>query len=131
MKKIYIVGGGVTGLAAAIELSKKNYNITVIEKHHFHPKSHNTFLSFNFTVNYRGKTALQKMGLWEEVVQQSVPLSSRKIHSPNGTVKEQKYCVDGGEVLYAIPRTKLLSILYNKALGIKNVHLLEEMRYWI
>jgi kynurenine 3-monooxygenase len=126
MKKICIVGGGITGLAAAIELSRKDYQITVIEKYNFKPKANKTFLSFNFTVNYRGKTTLQKMGLWQEVERYAVPLSSRKIHSSDGTVKEQKYCIDGSGVLYSIPRAELLSILYKKALCIKNISLLEE-----
>lgn len=124
MKTIGIIGGGVSGLATAIQLSKLNNRIVLLEKHPLPYKPKNNFLTFNFTINYRGLKSLQELGLWDEVKSLSTPLYSRVVHSEKGG-KVQKYSPDGEFVLYSIPRIDLLNILYGYAKSISNIDILE------
>lgn len=124
MKTIGVIGGGVSGLATAIQLSKLNYRIVLLEKYSLPYKPQNNFLTFNFTINYRGLQSLQELGLWDEVKSRSAPLYSRVIHSARG-VKVQEYSPEGGFTLYSIPRFDLLNILYTHAKSIRNINILE------
>lgn len=120
MKIIGVIGGGVSGLATAIELSKLNYRIILFEKYSPAHKPLNNFLTFNFTINYRGVKSLQQLGLWGEVKARATPLHSRVIHSKHA-VKVQKYSLKDEFVLYSIPRFDLLSILYESAKARANI----------
>lgn len=127
MKKkiVGIIGAGVSGLATAIQLSKLNYQVVLLEKHSLPYNPQNNFLTFNFTINYRGIKSLQMLGLWEEVESRSISLYSRVIHSKKGT-KEQKYSSEGEFALHSIPRYDLLNIIYAHAKTINTICILEK-----
>ncbi len=124
MKTIAIIGGGISGLATAIELIKQEFQIFLIEKHSYTKDVKNNFLTFNLTINYRGKDALERLGLWDEVKVLSVPLHSRMLHH-NSQDSEQLYSGNAEHVLYAIPRSDLLNILFNKANSIPNIQIMQ------
>ena len=61
MKKITIVGAGLSGMVSAINLAKKGYEVTVLEKEKkiggsaaFHPSLHATPIDVNHTSNFIG-----------------------------------------------------------------------------
>ncbi|WP_032114029.1 FAD-dependent oxidoreductase [Candidatus Paracaedibacter symbiosus] len=121
MIKVAIIGSGIGGMASALWLSKKDYEITLFDK--FNPLEFNTStgLSFNYTINLRGKYSLKKLDLWEDVQHKSIRLAGRIIHSRSLDIY-QKYGPSSRSSLYSIPRHKLIKIFFDKIITLSNIN---------
>ena len=125
--RVGIVGAGISGCAMALELSKLGYAVTIYEKDTLLTRRVNQFVSFNYTINFRGRKQLIKLGLWDMVEKLSVPLYGRHIHK-QATIIKQEYCLEGNPILHAITREDLLGIFNIKLLEDKNIQVLDDCR---
>jgi kynurenine 3-monooxygenase len=107
MKKIAILGAGLTGPVLAVYLAKRGYDVTVFERRP-DPRTSPTRRgkSLNITLCTRGFAALEQIGVASWVRRISVPARGRIIHHADGNVELQPYG-NSGEALYSISRSEL------------------------
>ena len=115
MKKITIIGAGLTGSLLAILLGQRGYSVEVYERNPDARKNPlKTGKSINLTLCKRGINALEKAGLSAEVYKLSSPAYGRYIHLENGKSEIQPYG-NHNEALYSISRQALNSLLISEA----------------
>ena len=87
LETVAIVGGGIGGLASAILLSKKGFQVTVYDK----AKSPQA-VGAGFLLQPPGQEVLRKLGVLDEVLKQAVPISGLQSKTTSGrTVLNLKY----------------------------------------
>lgn len=115
MKKITIIGAGLTGSLLAILLGNRGYRVDVYEKN---PDSRQHALtsgkSINLTLSKRGLNALEKAGLGIEIYNLSSPAYGRFLHLENNKTEIQPYG-NHNESLYSISRHTLNCLLVSAA----------------
>lgn len=115
-RRIVVVGGGLAGALEGLFLAKRlgtSYEIRIYEKRD-DPRYHreNSGRSINLALSTRGLTALDKVGLLDEVRSLGVPMYGRGIHHSNGRFELQPYgLAKKGEFLTSISRHALNCIL--------------------
>jgi kynurenine 3-monooxygenase len=96
MEKIGIVGGGLAGSLMAVYFAKRGMEVHVFERR---PDMRNTEIpagrSINLALSVRGITALSKVGLDKEVLEQAIPMLGRMMHDRSGELAYQPYGKDG------------------------------------
>ncbi len=85
MDKYIILGGGVAGLATAIQLVNAGKNVELFEKS---PKDQAQGHAFILMPN--GLAALEKMGVKERVLKVAHTINDFQMHSPDGTFQTHK-----------------------------------------
>jgi kynurenine 3-monooxygenase len=115
MKRIAIVGGGLTGPLLAAYLAKRDYEVTVFERNH-DPRTTapQRGKSINITLCTRGFAALERVGVASAVREICVPARGRYIHNADGSYELQPYGNDG-EALYSVSRRALNRVLLDHA----------------
>lgn len=115
MKKITIIGAGLTGTLLGILLGRQGYSVQIYERNK-DPK--HTFVkhgkSINLTLCKRGINALEKAGLMHEVQKLWVPVYGRCLHLGESQLEIQPYG-NYGEALYSISRQELNALLLSVA----------------
>ena len=111
MKKVVIVGAGVSGLTMASLLSARGYRIEVYEGRSDPRLKYLENRSINFTITKRGMEVLKHLGLEQITLSKAVRLNERSIHLSTGSNYSQKYGSEHEEVLHAITRRDLNIIL--------------------
>lgn len=121
MKNITIVGGGLVGSLAAYYLAKRGYNIKVYERR---PDLRKTDISagksINLVISHRGFTALEKVGLKEEMLKITVPALGRMTHDMDSNQNFYPYSIHG-KAIHSVSRGGLNAALMSKAEGFDNV----------
>ncbi len=85
MNKYIILGGGVAGLATAIQLLKAGKNVELFEKN---PK--NQAQGHAFILMPNGLAALDKIGVKEAVTKAAHPINNFQLHNPEGVLQIQQ-----------------------------------------
>jgi 2-polyprenyl-6-methoxyphenol hydroxylase-like FAD-dependent oxidoreductase len=87
VEKIAIVGGGIGGLASAIFLSKKGFQVTVYDKaKRPHP------VGAGFLLQPPGQAVLQELGILEKVSEHAIPILGLQSKTTSGrTILDLKY----------------------------------------
>ena len=85
MNKYIILGGGVAGLATAIQLLKAGKNVELFEKN---PK--NQAQGHAFILMPNGLAALDKIGVKEAVTKAAHPINNFQLHDPEGVLQTQQ-----------------------------------------
>ena len=119
---IIIVGAGISGLALAILLSRKGYSVSVYEKRSFQEKEIGG-RSINLTISGRGLNVLEKLGLKNKIIAESVALQGRDVHLNKIKKIHYKYGTKKSHLLYSIRRSSLINILLAEASLEKNITL--------
>jgi kynurenine 3-monooxygenase len=111
-----IVGAGLGGALLACHLGKAGHRVDVYEKRD-DPRMHGAERgrSINLALSVRGIQALREVGLAETVLQASIPLRGRMIHSPAGQLTFQPYGKDESECIHSVSRAGLNQILLDAA----------------
>ncbi|MCT4624004.1 MAG: FAD-dependent monooxygenase [Schleiferiaceae bacterium] len=121
MKNITIVGGGLVGSLAAFYLARRGYNIKVYERR---PDLRKTDISagksINLVISHRGFTALEKVGLKEEMEKITVPAYGRMTHDTEGNQNFYPYSIHG-KAIHSVSRGGLNAALMSKAEEFDNV----------
>ncbi len=115
-RNIVISGAGLVGSLWAYTLKKRGYNVRLFEKRSDMRKEGAEFgRSINLIVTSRGINALKQVGLEEDVLKITVPVTGRMMHSLEGELAYQPYGRDDSECNYSISRSQLNALLMDKA----------------
>ncbi len=121
-RNITLVGAGLTGCLLAIYLAKRGFHVDIYEGR---PDLRKTKIgggrSINLTLAARGIQALKEVGLYDQVMQLTIPLKGRIIHALNGNRIFQPYGYNDSEVLYSLLRNELSILLLNELEKYKTV----------
>jgi kynurenine 3-monooxygenase len=114
--RVAIVGGGPAGSLLALALAQRGYAVDVYERR-ADPRTQiaGGGRSINLGLSKRGMQALHMVGLLSEVLQRSVVMRGRAIHSLDGTVRFQPYGKNTDEVLHSVDRNELNRMLLEEA----------------
>ena len=126
MKNIAIVGGGLVGSLMSIYLAKRGLDVTVYEK-----RADARFSemvggrSINLALSNRGWSALEKVGVADQIKDMVIPMNGRMIHNLDGSLAFQAYGKED-EAIYSISRGGLNNVLDNYAIALPNVEYIYE-----
>ncbi|NJO87835.1 MAG: FAD-dependent monooxygenase [Chloroflexia bacterium] len=121
-RKICIVGAGLTGSLLSIILARKGFEIDLYEKRpdvRKNPVSGNRTIAMSLSV--RGIRGLERAGLSDKIVQNTLPKHSRVVHKSDGSFTVQQYGKNG-DTINTINRSELNSQLLNEAERTGNVN---------
>lgn len=112
---VCIVGAGLVGSLLAILLAERGFSVDLIEKRSDMriadiPGGRTIAMS----ISNRGWKGLQKVGLDQEILKNTVAKSARKVHMSNGSTQRQEYGRNG-QSIYTIDRKYLNSKLLSRA----------------
>ena len=114
-KNVIIAGAGLVGSLWACYLAKRGHNVQVFERRPDMRKAEmSAGRSINLAMSTRGWTALDKIGMKDELMKIAIPMHGRMIHQIDGTTDFQAYGKKG-QSIYSISRGDLNIALMNKA----------------
>ncbi len=113
---IPIIGAGLTGSLLSLYLLRRGYNVDLFEKRG-DPRTSDTYSgrSINLALARRGRHALDRVGLLEQVEPHLIPMRGRMIHPREGDRRLQAYGQNEREVIYSVHRATLNQLLLNAA----------------
>jgi kynurenine 3-monooxygenase len=119
-----IVGCGLAGTLMACYLGRAGRRVDLYEKRS-DPRVHeqDRGRSINLALSVRGIHALKEVGLADEIVQNSILMRGRLIHSIGGEVTFQPYGKDDSEALHSVSRAGLNRTLVEAAARHEKVRL--------
>ncbi len=117
-----IIGAGMSGPLMAIFLARRGFMVEVYDRRQdIQNLSAQSTLSINMTLATRGLQVLADVGLYEQVMQLTVPLKGRMIHADGDKLMFQPYGKNDSEVVHAIKRSHLNALLIEHACSFPNV----------
>ncbi|MCU0328616.1 MAG: FAD-dependent monooxygenase [Chitinophagales bacterium] len=115
MKNIAIIGAGLVGALQACYLSRKGHKVDVYESRgDFRAIGYIGGRSINLALSKRGWTALERVGLSQEIEKIAIPMYGRHIHQIDGTSYVQPYGLQE-EAIYSVSRGELNKLLVSLA----------------
>lgn len=91
-EKVTLVGGGLAGSLMSIYLAKRGYDVYIYERRDdMRSGNYVGGRSINLALSTRGLRGLAKVGLDQEVLDISIPMSGRMMHPVAGDLKYQPY----------------------------------------
>jgi kynurenine 3-monooxygenase len=106
-KKATIVGGGLVGSLQACYLQKRGYKVDVYESRgDMRQVGYIGGRSINLALSQRGWTALEKIGLSDEIQKIAIPMYGRTIHGIDGSINYQPYGKEN-QAIYSVSRGEL------------------------
>lgn len=128
-KKVIIIGAGLSGALMSIYLARRGCEVEVIEwRNDTRGIELNSGRSINMTLAARGLAALKNVLDIDRILDLTIPLKGRMVHSYNGPTKFIPYGSTEAEVIYAIRRKDLNHALMDIAEGYSNVTITFEER---
>lgn len=128
-ERVAIVGAGLTGALLATMLGQRGYDVAVYERR---PDPRQAGVergrSINLAISTRGLSALQQVGLEEEVQARGLLMRGRMIHAVTGEEEFQPYSADGDRGINSISRGELNALLLDAAERLPGVSLHFEHR---
>jgi len=116
VKKVVISGAGLVGSFLALMMKKRGHDVYVFEKRDDMRKAdYEGGRSINLVATSRALNAFQKAGIKEDVLDITVPVYGRMMHSREGELTYQPYGRDRSECNYSVSRSLLNVLLMNKA----------------
>lgn len=111
-----VVGAGPVGCVLAILLRRRGHEVELFEKR---PDMRRTDItagrSINLVLTERGLRGLERAGLRDALLQRTVPVFGRMMHSVEGELTYQPYGKDESECNYSISRGELNRFLLSRA----------------
>ncbi|MEZ4703625.1 MAG: NAD(P)/FAD-dependent oxidoreductase [Bdellovibrionota bacterium] len=107
-KDVIVIGAGLTGSLVSIFLAQEGLDVSIFE---LRPDLRKVDLpagrSINMALSHRGIAALQKVGIFDQLSKDLIPMKGRSIHLKDGTTTFQAYGVQENHVIYSISRSLL------------------------
>ncbi len=106
-KQAIIIGAGLVGSLWAVYLSKAGYKVTIYERRPDIRKAEiSAGKSINLALSVRGWTALDAIGVGDEIRKIAIPMTGRMMHDLEGNLTYQPYGKEG-EAIYSVSRGKV------------------------
>ena len=114
-KNITIVGAGLVGSLAALYLTKRGHKITIFERRKdLRSEIITAGKSINLALSKRGWTALEKVGMYKQVMDIAIAMDKRIMHDEKGNLTQQPYGNEG-EAIYSVSRAELNVLMMEMA----------------
>lgn len=115
-RQVVVVGAGPVGCVLSILLAERGYAVSTYEKRpDMRVADIDGGRSINLVLTRRGLRALEMLGFREAMLQLSVPVLGRMMHSTEGELRYQPYGKDDSECNYSISRDQLNAYLLDRA----------------
>ena len=122
-QKITLVGGGLAGSLMSIYLAKKGYDVHLYERRgDMRLGQYQGGRSINLALSTRGINALSKVGLVNDILNISIPMKGRMMHSVAGELAYQAYGRED-QMIYSVSRGQLNIKLLQLADQYPNIHM--------
>jgi kynurenine 3-monooxygenase len=106
-KNVIIIGAGLVGSLWAVYLSKAGYSVTIYERRPDIRKAEiSAGKSINLALSVRGWTALDAVGVGDEIRKIAIPMSGRVMHDLTGNLTYQPYGKEG-QAIFSVSRGKV------------------------
>lgn len=103
-KSAIIVGAGLVGSLWAVYLAKAGYKVTIYERRPDIRKAEiSAGKSINLALSTRGWTALDAVGVGDEIRKIAIPMYGRIMHAMDGSLTNQPYGKEG-QAIYSVSR---------------------------
>jgi len=118
-----VAGAGPSGSLAALNLAQRGYNVELLEKRDDFRGSDGSYAgrSINLALSARGRSALRRVGLEEEVMRNAIPMFGRYMHGQDGRCWFQPYG-QPHEYILSVGREDVNRIILNAAEMTGKVH---------
>lgn len=114
-KEVVIIGAGLVGSLWAVYMSKAGYNVTIYERRSDIRKAEiSAGKSINLALSVRGWTALDAVGIGDEIRKIGIPMYGRMMHDLEGNLSYQPYGKEG-QAIYSISRGKTNAVMMDMA----------------
>ncbi len=111
-----IIGAGLVGSLLAITLKKAGEDVILFERNtDMRLEELGAGRSINLIITSRGLHAVKEVGLLEDVLALTIPVTGRMMHSKDGELTYQPYGKDPSECNFSISRAELNKLLMTKA----------------
>lgn len=121
--RVAVVGGGLVGSLQALFLAKAGFAVDLYERRRdIRTMEQAEGRSINLALSVRGREALKEVGLEGVVLEQSLPMYSRMIHSLSGSLSTQAYGTKD-QCIYSVDRLRLNKLLLSAAEDNPNISL--------
>lgn len=115
-KPVHVVGGGLVGALAAIQLARHGLDVVLHEQRSDMRKTTSKGgRSINLALSSRGLKALNEVGLVDEVMNIAVPMKGRELHDIKEKLTFSAYSKNPMEVAYSVSREGLNTLLLRAA----------------
>ncbi len=113
---VTIIGAGLAGSLLAVELTRLGLNCSLYERYP-DPRRQDVPAgrSINLALAERGRMALRRVGLLEQVERFALPMAGRMLHDQDGRTELQRYGQNKDEVIWSVHRGHLNQSLLNAA----------------
>jgi kynurenine 3-monooxygenase len=106
-KEAVIIGAGLVGSLWAVYLSKAGYKVTIYERRSDIRKAEiSAGKSINLALSVRGWTALDAVGVGDEIREIAIPMYGRMMHDLEGNLTYQQYGKDD-QAIFSVSRGKV------------------------
>lgn len=106
-REAIIIGAGLVGSLWAVYLSKAGYNVTIYERRPDIRKAEiSAGKSINLALSVRGWTALDAVGVGDEIRKIAIPMYGRMMHALDGELTYQQYGQEG-QAIFSVSRGKI------------------------
>lgn len=115
-RHVAVVGAGPVGCVLSVLLARRGFAVATFEKRpDMRRKDLAAGRSINLVLTRRGLRALELVGMRESVLQLTVPVLGRMMHSVAGELSYQPYGRDDSECNYSVSRGRLNEYLLDAA----------------
>ena len=119
-KEAIIIGAGLVGSLWAVYLSKAGYNVTIYERRSDIRKAEiSAGKSINLALSVRGWTALDAVGVGDEIRKIAIPMYGRLMHDIEGNLTYQQYGKEG-QAIFSVSRGKVNAKMMDIAENVGN-----------
>jgi kynurenine 3-monooxygenase len=106
-KEVIIIGAGLVGSLWAVYLSKAGYSVTIYERRPDIRKAEiSAGKSINLALSVRGWTALDAVGVGDEIREIAIPMYGRMMHDMEGKLTYQQYGKED-QAIFSVSRGKI------------------------
>lgn len=115
-ESVIVVGAGPVGCVLAVLLARRGFDVEMFEKRPDMRRADITGgRSINLVLTDRGLRALERIGLRDEILELTVAVRGRMMHSTDGELSYQPYGKDESECNYSVSRGRLNEFLLDAA----------------
>lgn len=113
---ISVVGAGLVGSLAALQLGQLGYQVNLYEyREDIRTAKLVIGRSINLALSIRGRAALKDVGLEDTLLQHGIPMRGRMLHDTKGRKKVVLYDPVNEQCIYSVSRKYLNEVLLNAA----------------